>query len=212
MAAIRPEIDPVYITSAEVTTVRERMHSPKRFVYEIHVEWSDSHSTTSYRGYTDFFDFQCELLNTFREEAGAVKGAERTLPFIPGKKLFQRRRLALAEQRLPQLNEYVKKLLAMPKHISRCDKVFRFFRSNWNEDRLRRGSFGSSQSIPWSPRDVPTSPHGSTDALLFSENGTVGYSRSAAERNVEDPSVEYSVRKWSNESLKKYSPVRGDSK
>ena len=97
MASIRPEADVVYITSAEVLSVRERMHSPKRYVYEVSVDWSDSNTTTCYRGYTDFFDFQCELLSTFPFEAGAVKGIPRTIPYLPGRKLFQR---STADKRL----------------------------------------------------------------------------------------------------------------
>ena len=165
MAAIQPEEDVVFITSATAVCVRERMHSPKRFVYEIQVQWSNSHTTTCYRGYTDFFDFQCELLTTFPMEAGSVKGSERTLPYLPGRKIFQRRTLALAEQRLPQMDQYVKDLIDMPEHISRYEKVLQFFRSNWQEDRLRRGSFTGRNSSS-----------SSTSALLFSEDGNVEYS------------------------------------
>ena len=173
MASIRPVEDRAYIKSAEVLSVRERMHSPKRFVYEVHVEWSNSNATTCYRGYTDFFDFQCELITTFPYEAGAVKGVERTIPYLPGRKLFQRGSSTLAEKRLPQIDDYVKRLVAMPGHISRCDLVLKFFRSNWQEDRLRGGSF-SRQS--------------SSSALLFHQEGGVEYSvRSLAEKGSEYP-------------------------
>ena len=164
MASILPEADVVFIKSAEVTSVRERMHSPRRFVYEVHVDWSNDRSTTCYRGYTDFFDFQCELLSIFPLEGGSVKGAERTIPYLPGRKLFTRKSASLAEKRLPQINEYVQQLIAMPRNVSRCEQVLKFFRSNWQEDRLRGGSF----SLP--------SRQSSRSALLFHEEGAVEYS------------------------------------
>ena len=163
MASIQPEADVVFITSAEAVSVRERMHSPKRFVYEIHVEWSNNRSTTCYRGYTDFFDFQCELLSTFPFEAGSVKGVDRTIPYLPGRKIFSRKSASLAEKRLPQINEYVQKLVAMPENVSHCNLVLKFLRSNWQEDRLRGGSFSL-------PRQT------SKSALLFHEEGGVEYS------------------------------------
>ena len=163
MASIQPEADVAYITMAEVLSVRERMHSPKRFVYEVGVEWSDSTSTTCYRGYTDFFDFQCELLSTFPFEGGSVKGVPRTVPYLPGRKLFQRSTATLAEKRLPQIDEYVRKLVAMPENVSRSQPVLKFFRANWQEDRLRGGSFSM-------PRQS------SRSGLLFHEEGAVEYS------------------------------------
>ena len=166
MASILPEADIVFIKSAEVLSVRERMHSPKRFVYEVQVEWSNSSFTTCYRGYTDFFDFQCDLISTFPHEGGAVKGVERTLPFLPGRKMFNRRSAALAEKRLPQINDYVTKLIEMPQHVSRCNIVLKFFRSNWQEDRLRGGSFSQ-------PRHSSSS---SNAGLLFHQDGGVEYS------------------------------------
>ena len=166
MASIRPEADIVFIKSAEVLSVRERMHSPKRFVYEVQVEWSNSSLTTCYRGYTDFFDLQCDLLTTFPYEGGSVKGVERTIPFLPGRKIFQRRSAALAEKRLPQINDYVKKLIVMPEHVSRSNQVLKFFRSNWQEDRLRGGSLTQARH----------SSSSSNAGLLFHQEGGVEYS------------------------------------
>ena len=163
MASIQPEAEVAYITSAEVLSVRERMHSPKRYVYEVSVDWSNSNTTTCYRGYTDFFDFQCELLCTFPFEGGAVKGVPRTIPYLPGRKIFRRTTAALAEKRLPQINDYVRGLVAMPENVSRSHPVLKFFRANWQEDRLRGGSFTVSRQT-------------SRSGLLFHEEGAVEYS------------------------------------
>ena len=170
MASIEPEADIVFIKSAEVLSVRERMHSPKRFVYEIQVEWSNSTQTTCYRGYTDFFDFQCELIGSFPYEGGMRKGVERTIPYLPGRKIFQRRTAALAEQRLPLIDDYIKKLVSMPERISHSGQVLKFFRSNWQEDRLRHGSF----SLP---------RQSSSRALLFHQEGGVEYHISKLSEN-----------------------------
>lgn len=170
MASIEPEGDILFIKSAEVLSVRERMHSPKRFVYEVQVEWSNSTSTTCYRGYTEFFDFQCELIGTFPYEGGMVKGVERTIPYLPGRKIFQRRTAALAQKRLPHINDYVKKLVAMPERISQSVHVLKFFRSNWQEDRLRHGSF----SLP---------RQSSSSALMFHQEGAVEYHISKLNEN-----------------------------
>ena len=170
----------MFVKSAEVLSVRERMHTPKRFVYEVYLEWSNTSSTTCYRGYTDFFDFQCELSSVFPYEAGTVKGVERTIPYLPGRKIFQRKSAALAEKRLPQIDEYVKRLIAMPEHVSRCALVLKFFRSNWQEDRLRGGSF----SLP---------RQSSSSGLLFHQEGGVEYSvkrltdRESSRRSISPP-------------------------
>ena len=135
MTSIQPE---AYITSATVLSIQQRILNPKRFVYEIEVEWSNSLTTTCYRGYTDFFKFQCELIDMFPVESGLAKGAKRCLPYLPGRKVFQRSTLSLATQRLPQLDQYVKELIAMPERVSRCNYVLQFFSGDWREDELRR--------------------------------------------------------------------------
>lgn len=197
MASIQPVADIVFIKSAEVLSVRERMHSPKRFVYEVQVEWSNSDSTTCYRGYTDFFDFQCELISSFPSEAGTMKGVERTLPYLPGRKIFQRRTATLAEKRLPQIDDYVKKLIDMPDHISHSDQVLKFFRSNWQEDRLRRGSF----SLPHR-----SSSSSNNSGLLFYKEGGVEYSvrklsESEVFRDSHSPSPDQDSRYYHNSQI-----------
>ena len=70
-------------------------------------------------------------------EAGEQKNSQRTLPFLPGKQIFRRSSRHLAEERLPKINNYITELLKLPEHISQCERVLRFFRSNWQEDRIR---------------------------------------------------------------------------
>jgi hypothetical protein len=108
-----------------------------RFVFQIDLKWSDDSCTTSYRSYSDFFNFQCDLLTEFPKEAGSQKGTERTIPYLPGKKMFQRSSLKLAESRLAEIDAYVKAFITMPENISHSELALRFFRSNWQEDKHR---------------------------------------------------------------------------
>ena len=108
-------------------------------MFQIDLKWSDDTCSTSYRSYSELFDFQCDLLTQFPKEAGSQKGTERTIPYLPGKKLFQRSNRKLAESRLPEIDSYVKNLIAMPENISQCEITCRFFRSNWQEDKQRSG-------------------------------------------------------------------------
>ena len=129
----------MHVKTAAVVGVQEGALSRRKFMFQIDLEWSDESKTTSFRSYSDFFDLQCGLLSSFPREGGLEKGHERTLPFLPGKKLFSRSTRQLAEQRRPDIDDYVQKLTALPPHISRSDAVLSFFRSNWKEDRLRTG-------------------------------------------------------------------------
>lgn len=137
-----------------------------RYVFRIDLTWSDNHKTTSFRSYSEFFDLQCELLSQFPQEAGQQKDTQRTLPFLPGKQIFRRSSRQLAEERLPKINNYITELLRLPAHISQCERVLRFFRSNWQEDRIRcdegHGALSrdnSTTSIKYSVKQLSNSRH-----------------------------------------------------
>ena len=76
------------------------------------------------RYYHDFYDFQIALLSQFEEEAGN-RGKPRTLPFMPGPVTHVTN--AISNGRRQNLDEYIKKLLSMPPHISRCQLVKQLF-------------------------------------------------------------------------------------
>lgn len=76
------------------------------------------------RYYHDFYDFQIALLTQFEEEAGN-RGKPRTLPFMPGPVTHVTD--AISNGRRQNLDEYIKKLLSMPPHISRCQLVRQLF-------------------------------------------------------------------------------------
>ena len=110
-----------------------------RYVFQINLKWSDDTFSTSYRSYSEFFDYQCDLLIEFPKEAGSQKGHGRTIPYLPGKKIFQKSNKKLALSRLSQIDDYVKALISISGTVMKCDRTCRFFKSNWSEDRLRNG-------------------------------------------------------------------------
>lgn len=73
------------------------------------------------RYYEDFYQLQINLLNAFEAEAGRIEGHPRTLPFMPGPVKVVTD--AISNGRRQNLDEYIKKLLAMPPHVSRCQYV-----------------------------------------------------------------------------------------
>lgn len=129
-----------YPVSAEISSVVDRGDNKSRYAFEVNVQWSDGTGTTCHRGYQDFFQFQCELLDSFPEEAGTVKGHERVLPYIPGKQLFRRSTRNLAMERQPKLHQYLQELLALPENISQSEIVFKFLNDNWREIKSKHNT------------------------------------------------------------------------
>ena len=124
------------ITSAAVSEVQEREDTRSRYVFKLEISWSNGEITSCLRGYQEFFEFHCKLLDTFPCEAGSSKDGQRSLPFLPGKQMFRKSNKALALKRLPELNQYVKELVELPEHISRSEQVLRFLRDEWDEETL----------------------------------------------------------------------------
>lgn len=125
------------ITSAAVSEVQDREDAKSKYVFKLEISWSNGEITTCHRGYQDFFEFHCKLLDTFPSEAGDSKEGQRSLPFLPGKQIFRKSNKALALKRLPELDLYVKELVKLPEHIGRCEQVLRFLRDDWDEDTLQ---------------------------------------------------------------------------
>ncbi|EQL36359.1 bud emergence protein 1, variant 2 [Blastomyces dermatitidis ATCC 26199] len=107
------------------------------------------------RYYHDFYDFQIALLREFEEEAGN-KGKPRTLPFMPGPVTHVTEKISSGRRQ--NLDEYIKKLLSMPPHISRCQLVRQLFAprpgdveifpTTSDDYRLSGGSQQSSGHVP----------------------------------------------------------------
>ena len=77
------------------------------------------------RFYQDFYDFQIALLAQFPAEAQASPNGPRVLPYMPGPVTYVTD--AISNGRRESLDDYVKKLLALPPYISKCQLVRELF-------------------------------------------------------------------------------------
>lgn len=91
------------------------------------------------RYYHDFYDFQISLLTQFDDEAGN-RGRPRTLPFMPGPVTHVTD--AISNGRRQNLDEYIKRLLSMPPHISRCQLVRELFAPRDGDFEIDPSAFG----------------------------------------------------------------------
>ena len=77
--------------------------------YVIDITLSDDSKYTVFRRFNEFHDMNQKLEERFPVDAGYFNYGQRTLPEVPAKILFGRSAVRnVAEQRLPQLNEYLK--------------------------------------------------------------------------------------------------------
>ncbi|PGG99254.1 hypothetical protein AJ79_08617 [Helicocarpus griseus UAMH5409] len=128
-----------------------------KYWYIIEARMEDGRHWELSRYYHDFYDFQIALLREFEEEAGN-RGRPRTLPFMPGPVTHVTD--AISNGRRQNLDEYIKKLLSMPPHISRCHLVRQLFAPrpgdfeidpNVNSEEYNRVSGGSHHSSGQDP-------------------------------------------------------------
>ncbi|KAL2429955.1 Protein scd2/ral3 [Exophiala dermatitidis] len=99
--------------------------------YIIECQMEDGRWWELSRYYADFYDFQIALLEMFPEEAGN-KGKPRTLPFMPGPVAHVTD--AISNGRRQNLDEYIKKILTMPPHISKSMLVRNLFKPRPGQD------------------------------------------------------------------------------
>lgn len=110
-----------------------------KYWYIIEAKMEDGRCWELPRFYHDFYDFQIALLTQFEEEAGN-RGKPRTLPFMPGPVTHVTD--AISNGRRQNLDEYIKKLLAMPPHISRCTLVRQLFAPRAGDFEIDPSAFG----------------------------------------------------------------------
>ncbi|KAJ6104317.1 hypothetical protein N7523_010637 [Penicillium sp. IBT 18751x] len=110
-----------------------------KYWYIIEAKMEDGRCWELSRYYHDFYDFQIALLTQFEDEAGN-RGRPRTLPFMPGPVTHVTD--AISNGRRQNLDEYIKKLLAMPPHISRCQLVRQLFAPRQGDFEIDPNAFG----------------------------------------------------------------------
>ncbi|KAF7591336.1 bud emergence protein 1 [Aspergillus hancockii] len=110
-----------------------------KYWYIIEAKMEDGRCWELSRYYHDFYDFQIALLTQFEDEAGN-RGKPRTLPFMPGPVTHVTD--AISNGRRQNLDEYIKKLLAMPPHIARCQLVRELFAPRQGDFEIDPNAFG----------------------------------------------------------------------
>lgn len=110
-----------------------------KYWYIIEAKMEDGRCWELSRYYHDFYDFQIALLTQFEDEAGN-RGRPRTLPFMPGPVTHVTD--AISNGRRQNLDEYIKKLLSMPPHISRCQLVRQLFAPRQGDFEIDPSAFG----------------------------------------------------------------------
>ncbi|KAA6411656.1 MAG: hypothetical protein FRX48_04937 [Lasallia pustulata] len=78
------------------------------------------------RSYEDFYDFQTALLQKFPIEAGQRAPYTRTIPYMPGP--VTKVTDYISSSRRESLNDYLKELLTLPPHISKCELIRQLFK------------------------------------------------------------------------------------
>ncbi|KAL8703962.1 MAG: hypothetical protein Q9201_002863 [Fulgogasparrea decipioides] len=95
-----------------------------KYWYIIECQLEDGRHWELSRYYQNFYDFQIALLQEFPKEADS-NGGTRILPYMPGPVTYVTD--AISNGRRESLDDYVKKLLALPPYISKCQLVRELF-------------------------------------------------------------------------------------
>ncbi|KAL8692580.1 MAG: hypothetical protein Q9218_002428 [Villophora microphyllina] len=95
-----------------------------KYWYIIECQLEDGRHWELSRYYQNFYDFQIALLQEFPREADS-NGGNRILPYMPGPVTYVTD--AISNGRRESLDDYVRKLLALPPYISKCQLVRELF-------------------------------------------------------------------------------------
>lgn len=134
---VAEESSVVYAQSATITEIREiPIKGKSKFLFILEVKWSNGLLSKVWRSYNDFFEFQCRLLDLFPEEAGTSRDCKRIIPFLPGKKVFTKSDMKLAEERRPLIEQYLQELLKLPDKISSSLLVISFFEKKASDPQM----------------------------------------------------------------------------
>ncbi|KAK9470339.1 uncharacterized protein V1510DRAFT_408495 [Dipodascopsis tothii] len=131
-----------YELAAVKASVERYAFDNGRYWYLLVAEMEDGRFRNLCRYYEDFYDFQIRLLDEFPEEAGR-RSQTRILPYMPGPVTYVND--SISSQRRANLDEYIRKIVALPPYISRSPSVKALF-------AIREGDVESSQPTPALPQ------------------------------------------------------------
>ncbi|KAL9017088.1 MAG: hypothetical protein Q9185_005548 [Variospora sp. 1 TL-2023] len=168
-----------------------------KYWYIIECQLEDGRHWELSRYYQNFYDFQIALLQEFPQEADSERG-NRILPYMPGPVTYVTD--AISNGRRESLDDYVKKLLCLPPHISRCQLVRELFAPREgdfelepgavNEEfRLSTGSQQSSMTDSLSRTTSRQSSRGQTNGAAGRGHGPMGPPQHRGNHQRGQPSV-----------------------
>lgn len=114
------------------------------YYYIVECQMEDGRWWELRRFYADFYDFQIALLKRFPEEAGN-EGKPRTIPYMPGPVAHVTD--AISAGRKQNLDEYVKKVLALPRHISQSMLVKQLFQPRSTDYEIDPSALGEDYRL-----------------------------------------------------------------
>lgn len=160
-----------------------------KYWYIVEVVLEDGRHWELSRFYQDFYDFQVALLQQFDVEAGTKGGGPRTIPYMPGPVTYVTD--AISNGRRQNLDEYVKKLLTMAPHISRCLLVRQLFAPREGDFEMDPNAMGEDyrlstasqqSSTPQStPQDSGSASRQSSHGNIDGSNGYVQHKMAASQ-------------------------------
>ncbi|KAK0935910.1 bud emergence protein 1 [Friedmanniomyces endolithicus] len=109
----------------ERASVPRYIFADDKFHFVVEARMSDGTHWDLQRVYEDFYELQINLINAFPEEAGQLPGKPRILPYMPGPVKFVTD--GISEGRRENLDQYLRDLMRLQKHISYSSLVRRFF-------------------------------------------------------------------------------------
>ncbi|KAI9704856.1 MAG: bud emergence protein 1 [Candelina mexicana] len=159
-----------------------------KYWYIIEAVLEDGRHWELKRFYQDFYDFQIALLQEFEDEAGN-RGKPRTLPFMPGPVTYVTD--AISNGRRQNLDEYIKKLLAMPPYISKCHLVRQLFQPREGDFEMDPDAVNEdyrlSSASQRSSAEESASPSGQSSRGNLNGNG----SQTASNVNAPHPRTQH---------------------
>ncbi|KAI4277525.1 MAG: hypothetical protein LQ337_001697 [Flavoplaca oasis] len=153
-----------------------------KYWYIIECQLEDGRHWELSRYYQNFYDFQIALLQEFPKEADS-NGGTRILPYMPGPVTYVTD--AISNGRRESLDDYVRKLLALPPYISKCQLVRELFapregdyeldpRAAGEDYRLSSGSQQSSMADSLSRTTSRQSSRGQINGSAGRGPGSMG--------------------------------------
>ncbi|XP_064640592.1 zinc finger CCHC domain-containing protein 14-like [Lineus longissimus] len=122
-----PPQEKAYIKDISVQGFHRRM-SDNKYEFHMQVTWSDDTLTEINKTHQELYDFHAKLIKLFPEEAGAHRH-DRRIPFLCAFKRQCNNKEEFEAQILPNVSDYTRRLVHLPRRLLECDHILDFFGS-----------------------------------------------------------------------------------